>query len=137
MLQWAGLSALSFFVNLGLTTLLHEAAGVSAKIAFAVSLCVVFLMNFVLLRYVIYAATAMTFRKQFAAFFLSSIGFRGVEYALFYLLLEAMGSERYQWAIVTVQVASFFMKFFFYRAIVFRRRRPSHTSEGCALVEKP
>jgi putative flippase GtrA len=118
--RFAIMSALSFATNLGITTGLHEGAGVAPQISFAVALVTVFLMNFAGLRWWIFAGTRRPLGSQFAAFGLSSLAFRGLEYGVFLVLLLLLGVD-YRVSVVVVLVTSMVAKYAFYDSWLFSR----------------
>jgi putative flippase GtrA len=115
------LSGISFSINLGLTSGLHELAKVKEEIAFAVALAVVLVTNFIGMRYFVYTGRQGNVIKQFVSFLLSSSGFRGLEYVLFLVLHTWLGLA-YRLAIIATLATTFVTKFFFYGAVVFSRR---------------
>lgn len=112
------LGLVSFTLNLGLSALLHEVLGASEELSFGISLAVVFVVNFLACRYIIFDASGSNLVRQLTAFTLSSLAFRGTEYAAF-LLLHSLIGIHYLIAIITVLGISMISKFFFYRSAVF------------------
>jgi putative flippase GtrA len=112
------LGLVSFTLNLGLSALLHEVLGASEELSFGISLAVVFAVNFLACRYIIFDAAGGNLVQQLTAFTLSSLAFRGMEYIAF-LLLHSLIGIHYLIAIITVLGVSMISKFFFYRSTVF------------------
>ena len=122
MVRFAALAGLSFVTNLGLTALLHEVCCLPEEAAFGIALLTVFAMNFLACRYVVFEGREDRPAPQLALFTLSSAGFRGAEYLAFLLVHSWLGTP-YLVAVTLVLGASFVVKFFFYRLVVFERRR--------------
>ncbi len=108
----------SFTLNLGLSALLHEVVRAPEELAFAVALVVVFAVNFLACRYLIFDAAGGNLYRQLVAFALSSLVFRGLEYVAF-LLLHSVAGVHYLVAIAAVLGISMIGKFLFYRGAVF------------------
>ena len=119
LLRFAGLSAVSFGANLGLTVFLHEGVGVPQRGAYATALVCVFLLNFLGLRYVVYNSRKRTAPTQLLGFLMSSLAFRGTEYAVFWVLV-GLGTGHYAMLITCIAVLSAGLKFLFLRRTVFR-----------------
>jgi len=113
-------SGASFCANLGITAALHEVLGVSPELAFAIALTFVFGMNFAGLRWWIFAGTKRPFGSQLLGFGLSSLIFRGLEYAGYLLLLRGLGVPYLAAAVATIGV-SFVAKFVVYDSWLFSR----------------
>ncbi|MDX1682660.1 MAG: hypothetical protein R3336_06040, partial [Phycisphaeraceae bacterium] len=105
---------------LGLTAALHEGLGASEEVAFAVALALVFVINFLVLRYFVYPGQTAPLGRQMAETLAASIGFRIGEYLAF-LLFHTGFDLPYLPVAAGVLVASFLMKFGFYRQVIFRR----------------
>ncbi len=112
------LGVASFSLNLGLSALLHEMIGASTELSFGISLTVVFIVNFLACRYLIFDAAGGNPLRQLIAFALSSLVFRGMEYVAFLLLHTVIGIH-YLAAITAVLGVSAISKFLFYRGAVF------------------
>jgi putative flippase GtrA len=113
-------SGISFCLNVGITATLREAFGVSPEIAFAVALVTVFVINFIGLRWWVFAGTERALAKQFAAFVLSSLCFRGLEYCAYLVLLRAFDVP-YLIAVVATIGVSFVVKYVVYGSWLFSR----------------
>jgi len=112
-------TALSFVLNLGLTSLMHEVMLLSEELSFGIALIVVMVNNFVMLRYYVFTAREQRILTQATAYVASSIGFRGAEYALFIIMHQAMGVH-YLASVSVALVISFVSKFVLDRAMEFR-----------------
>lgn len=117
--RFVQVSGLSFVVNIGLTVFLHEVCLLAEEIAYAVALVVVFLMNFFLLRHYIYEGAQGPLVQQFAAFGVSSLGFRAGEYVMFLALHSGVGLD-YRAVVIGISLVSSCAKFLFY-GFVFRK----------------
>lgn len=113
---WGGIVAA--LTNLAVTAVAHEYVGLTVAMAYVTGFAVVLVLSFVLCRYTVFRATTENFGRQFAKFALSSLLFRGLEFSVCFALYQ-YGGMHYFLALLSVQVASFFIKFFYYRAIVF------------------
>lgn len=119
-LRYLVFSGVSFCLNLGTTATLHEAFGVAPEVAFAIALVLVFIVNFIGLRWWIFAGTERPLGSQFVAFGLSSLVFRALEYAGYLVLLRALGLPYLIAAIATIGV-SFVAKYIVYDTWLFSR----------------
>jgi putative flippase GtrA len=98
---------------------LHEELMWSEESSFATSLVVVFLLNFLSCRLLVFDAKGLGWRGQMLRFGIASMVARGWEFAIFVLLQRSAWRLPIQWAVATVLVVSFVAKFFFYRRWVF------------------
>ena len=120
-LRFGALSIASFSINLGLTIGLHEGLGISAAAAFAIAIAVVYVLNFVGMRFFVFpqkAKSGQSVIKQATAFLITSALFRVFDYGAF-LLLNGVFGVYYIGTIVLVSGISFVTKFLFYRRWVF------------------
>jgi putative flippase GtrA len=118
LLRFGGTGGVSFAINVGLTAFLCEIVGVSKENAFAISLAVVFTINFIACRYFVFEGRTGNPQKQLLVYLLSSLFFRGAEY-LGFLLVHSVLDLPYIPAIFTVLLISFLLKFSFYKMVVF------------------
>lgn len=121
LLRFGMTSGLSFFLTMGLTVLLHEVLGWDERVAFAVVLAVVFLVNFTLLKLFVFRDSAGSLVRQLVSVAAASLTFRTGEYIAFLIALSVLAIP-YVWAMLFVLVASFVGKFFLYGR-VFRSGR--------------
>jgi len=112
---------IGFGVNLFTTTFLHEVFFVSVRIAYAAGLIVAILTNFYFCRNLVFQSDGNP-RHQLIVFVFSSFLFRGLEYGAF-LLQEITIELHYMVAIIIIHATSFFIKFFYYKLLVFTRER--------------
>jgi putative flippase GtrA len=119
-LKYLLMSGVSLGINLGLTALLHELGGIREEFAFAISIGVVLVTNFLGLRYFVFPGQRGRIVGQFVLFVLSCSGFRASEYAAFLALHTWMGMA-YPVSIFLILLASFLMKFFYYGAVIFSK----------------
>jgi putative flippase GtrA len=122
---YLAVSALSFVINIGLTSLLHEAVSLKPMWAFGISLTVLFCINFTLMRYWVYRKHLRpgTLRRQFVATMVTSGGFRLTEW-LFFVALNEFLKIYYLPAMLIVMGTSFLLKFFVYDKLIFGKTRP-------------
>ena len=111
---------ISLPANLVVTTALHEAAGLPVEWSAAAGFVVAMTIGFLFCRYSVFDGRDGDPGRQFAAYALSSAVFRGLEYGAFVALFRIAGVQ-YIAAIVVVQVVSFFVKFAYYKLVVFAR----------------
>lgn len=114
---WIG-GLFAMLANMGVTTGLHELAGIRVEIAYASGFAVVMLISFLICRHAVFQATDQPVLPQFVKFISAALVFRGAELAATIALFHA-AELHYFVALVSVQVTSFLIKFFFYRAAVF------------------
>lgn len=126
LLRFGALGVASFFANLGITVALHDLLGTSAEAAYAVALCTVMIMNFLLCRYFVFDARGGSLKAQALQFLAGACLFRGAEYIGFLLLHSLLGVQ-YVITIVVVQVLAFLGKFAFFSRGAFRV--PGETTE--------
>lgn len=133
-LRYAGLSVLSFGVNLSLVVILHEWAGLASYLAVAIAMALVTVMNFCTIRLLVFDRTAKAgrWRAQFAGYLASTAGFRAAEYLAF-LLLCGLLLLPYLPAYAGVLACSVVGKFLFLRGYVFAGSPKSAGRPGVAL----
>ena len=118
LVRFLQVGAVSFFLGLSITAGLHELAGLSEELAYAIALVCVFATNFVLLRSWTYDGRGRSVRSQLGRFFVASVIFRGSEYVGF-LLVHSLLDVHYLIAIVGVEGTASLAKFAVYRRLVF------------------
>ena len=96
-LRFVLLGAISFTTNLGITAGLHELAGVSPDVAFAVGLATVFVLNFAAMRWWVFPESGRGVARQLGGFAMMSVIFRSSEFLVF-LLLRHVGDTYYLFA---------------------------------------
>jgi len=118
--RYLAASGISFGVNIGMTAGLHELFGVAPEIAFAVALATVFVLNFAAMRWWIFAGTQRRLIPQLLGFGAASVGFRGFEYAAWWMLYRGLGVPYLGAAIAAIGV-SFVAKYVVYDSWLFAR----------------
>lgn len=118
-----GLSVVSFALLLGVTSLLHEAAGWRAGNAYSAALALVLVVNFLVMRYRIYRSREGAWR-QLAVFVGASLGFRLLERLAFAGLHGGLGLQ-YQAAVVLISCVFTGLKYMAYGKWIFRSGAPS------------
>ncbi len=116
--RFLGLSGVSFTTNVGLTVLLKEKVGLAPEAALAIAIVVVFCINFLACRYVVFDARKQDFRRQLLLFAMASGGFRGAEYVAFVVCHRLLGIH-YVVALVGILVTAMMAKFLFYQRVIF------------------
>ena len=128
LIRFGALGGTTFATNISLTAFLHQGLGLSAEVAFALSLGTVLIISFFACRYWIFkTGSERDPRHQALLFFLSTLAFRGAEY-LGFLLLHTVFGIHYLTAVAAILITTFFAKFFYYRDAVFDSVAGSITS---------
>ncbi len=117
LVRFGMLSVASAVVTLGLPILLHEQFGTDPRVAVAVAYLCAFAGNFVVMRFFVFRHSGNA-AASLGRFAVSSLVFRGAEYAAFLLLFRA-GMVYYLAQFIVVGV-SFGVKFLTMRHIVFK-----------------
>ncbi len=110
------LSGISFVLNLGLTIVLHEVIGWAEEAAYATSLGVVLVVNFILCRTFVFNAAAGSLRRQALGYLGGTIIFRSLEYVCF-LGIHSGFDVDYRLTVIAVSVVAMVVKFFVYRVL--------------------
>jgi len=121
-LRFVLLGAISFTTNLGITAGLHELAGISPDMSFAVGLVTVFVLNFATMRWWVFPDSGLSLARQLAGFAMTSVGFRSSEFLVF-LLLRHVGGTYYLLAAGVTLCISMVVKYFVYGSWLFARGR--------------
>ena len=121
------LSGVSFGLNFGLTVGLAQIAGLPPPTAFAIALGTVFVVNFLLMRFYVYRASAASLWGQLVRYVPSAFLFRFAEQRVF-AWVHAQDWLPYQLAVIGVLGASTVVKFFYWGAVVFVRPRRAEPS---------
>jgi putative flippase GtrA len=124
------LGGMSACVTVGGPALLHEVGHVPVNIAYRSALIAAIFLNFFMMRHVIMPTDDPRWGRQLIAFALSSVIWRGMEYASFEFLHARFAIH---YTLLIVGIAGFFtvLKFVYYRLTVFAPKRPS------AVVDSP
>jgi putative flippase GtrA len=125
-LRFIATGALSVSVGFSTTVLLREGFGLTPQIAGAGGLLASLLLNFLTVRSFVFARTGPA-GGEFLRYVLTSLGFRGVEYCAYLLLLDQLGLP-YPVAYMAVVSCSVVLKFLVYRSFVFRS--PARANEA-------
>lgn len=114
-------AALSFSGTLAITFVTTAWLRLPEELSFAISLIVMFFVNFSYLRWVVFRATGTKWLSQLRKFFMTSIGFRCAEYVAFLILLDIF-HVHYLLSVVGVLGVSFLIKFQVFDKHVFHTR---------------
>ena len=114
-------AAVSFSGTLTITYVTTEWLQFPEKLSFAISLFVIFFVNFSYLRWVVFRATETKWLSQLRNFFMASIGFRCAEYIAFLILLDIF-HVHYLLSVASVLSVSFLIKFQIFDKHVFPTR---------------
>ncbi len=117
-LRYGFSGVLSLPANLAVTVLLHEVFGLMVEAAAACGFIAALVVGFAMCRYVVFDASAGNPVRQFTAYAVSSVFFRGIEYAAF-VLLYRYAEVHYVVSMVVVVGVSFIVKFAYYKLVVF------------------
>jgi putative flippase GtrA len=134
--RYALASAVSCCLVLGLSAALHELVGLAETVAVALALVLAFAVNFTLLRRWVFPGQVASVGRQAAETAIASIGFRGLEYAVFLGLHLGLDID-YLIATAASLCLSAGGKFAVYRQLVFNRDRGSARSEAGAEPLSP
>jgi putative flippase GtrA len=115
--RYAALGAASFVINLGLAATFHEILALAEWLAVALSLSIVFVINFVAAKFVVFKSQG-NWKRELPNFLVSSLLSRVFEYVIF-LILFGVFSINYLFAIMISQILSFVLKYFVYKRYVF------------------
>jgi len=115
---WCIASAISFMVVFGLTVFGHEVARLGEEVSLAIAITVGMVINFLVQRYAVFGATSVPITRQFPAFLVNTLGFRGTEYLLFCLFHTWLGFH-YQMVLLSIQLIGFVLKFVVSRMVIF------------------
>jgi putative flippase GtrA len=116
------MSFIAMVVNFTVSIGGHKILGMSPNLSYALALVFVSTTTFFMCRYFVYRTAAHHAPiKQYGKFILSTISFRGCEYAVFWILFNIVGIW-YLWAIIIVAITSTIIKFFFYDAFIFGQK---------------
>ena len=119
LLRFGSGAALSFGSIMVITFVAREWANLSEQLAFAISLILVFFINFATLRWIIFRSTRVPVKKQMRGFLLATVGFRVIEYLAFLVLLSVLNLN-YLVVVALVLVVSFAAKFEYFNRKIFR-----------------
>lgn len=114
------LSVLSVFLTLSVTITAHEVLTFTEEVSYCLALVVVFLVNFLGMRYFVYPKNnhKKHLVRQFLEFLITSFLFRSIEFLLFIVIHSWFGIN-YLIAIMLVMIVSIIGKFIFYKYTVF------------------
>jgi putative flippase GtrA len=129
--KFFGLGAVSFTTNVGLTILLTEKMRMAPEAALAISMVVVFTMNFLANRYFVFDARSQEFHHQLVLFAIASGCFRAAEYLSFVICHRLLGIQ-YIAALVGILIVSMMVKFVVYQRVVFHGRAMTGRRNGAA-----
>ena len=113
------INSVNFFGNLFLVVFFKEQLDISAEAAYAMMIIVLFCVNFLLFRYVVYKSRKMGFQKQFLRYFVATVAIRVVEYLAFAKIVKMV--DDYKVAVVIVTVVATTLRFIFYKYTVFKK----------------
>lgn len=116
--RFCGLAGVGFLLNISLAFLNHEIIGIDEKSSVALALAMVFIINFILNRYVVFQSREKSIKQQLLYFFISSATFRCFEFLLFYMIFTFVYGQ-YLLVYIGVLAISFCIKYFFLKAYIF------------------
>ena len=114
-------ATVSFLLNVALTAVFTELGGLSPDSSFAITLLIVFLLNFVVTRYWVFGDRVKdsSLSLQFTRCTFVSISFRLLEWTIFYLLVDRL-ELNYLTILISILSISFVAKSLIYERIVFK-----------------
>jgi putative flippase GtrA len=119
LLRFGSGAVVSFTGTLAVTFVTTEWLGVREEFSFAIAVVVMFFVNFLYLRYVVFLSAHTTWLSQMRDFLIASIGFRLAEYLAFLILLNVF-HVYYLLSVVCVLGISFLVKFQLFDKHVFK-----------------
>lgn len=111
------MTLVSASLTLGLPPLFHEVLGLGEELAVALALGTAFAVNFFTVRIVVFRSFGNP-ASEFLRYAITNASFRVSEYFLF-IIFHLIFDMYYILALVIILLASFVIKFFFYRTFVF------------------
>lgn len=112
-------TVISAILSLSFPIIFHEFMGIIEEQSVALSLCIVFIINFFVIRHYVFRSETPIFPELFK-FFTTSIGFRIAEYLLFLYAFKIIGLN-YILALIITLTISFSVKFVVQRSFVFNK----------------
>jgi len=119
-------SSATFSLNVGLTFLFVDVCGLMEPAGFALTLTIVFFVNFASLRYYVYGENKISgqLKAQLRQCLIVAISFRIAEWVLFTVAVEGFAAN-YIVTVVLVQIISAIFKFAVYDQWIFKpKTRP-------------
>src|SRR5262249_3955566 len=112
-IRFVMLTGSSFLLNVGTTVFLSEVVRLPSEVSFLIALVIVFVANFLCLRYWVYGGgeQVLGFWNQLGSFLASSLSFRAAEYTAF-LVFHTLFRLNYLLVLLTVLVASSVAKYY-------------------------
>lgn len=121
LVRFGGVSALSMLINVGGSWLLYDRFGWSPEAAYALSLVVVFAVNFTLFRFWVFKSHGSHAGRQLAAYLTSAVAFRVGEYLAFLGLHTGLDLPPLP-SILAISVVATALKFLVFNGRVFKAR---------------
>ena len=103
------LSLVNFFGMLYGTVFAIERLGMGKRNAYALTIVVLFLVNFLLFRHVVYRSKQTAMSKQFVGYVVVSIGVAIMEFTMFSRIYNEIGD--YRQAVITVTLLATLVRF--------------------------
>ena len=112
--------AVGFLANISVTAIMKDSLGLPIEAAYLAGYLSALIIGFMICRHIIFKSATHSAGKQLVLFLVSSIFFRGAEYGVSLFLYKKLGMH-YLCALAIVTCAAFFLKFLYYRTVVFRK----------------
>lgn len=112
-------NSVNFFGNIFLVVFFKEQLDISAEAAYALTMLVLFCVNFLLFRYIVYKSKRLGLQKQFFMYFVTTVLIRVIEFLAF-AKVTGMVSD-YKLAVIIVTIGATALRFIFYRYTVFKK----------------
>ena len=113
------INSVNFIGNIFLVVFFKEKLDISPQSAYAMMIIVLFCVNFLLFRYVVYKSRKMGFQKQFLRYFVATVAIRVIEFLAFAKVENLV--DDYRLAVVIVTIGATTLRFIFYKYTVFKK----------------
>lgn len=118
--RFAAASIAAFSGNIALTQFLHDVLTIPVTIAIPIAMTVMIVVNFAMLRLIVFRTTAGAWLPELGGYIASIIGFRAMEYVSFIAAHGFIGLP-YLPTYSAILVTSMACKFLFLRSVLFAR----------------
>jgi putative flippase GtrA len=134
LLRFGGVSGISFVLNVGGFSLLHDLLNVRYEIAYAVSLLLVFVVNFFLFRFWVFKTDEKRpAGRQVLEYLVAAVSFRVTEYGMLLLLMSRLQVPATA-AVIGISIVATLLKFFVFNGRVFKTGATSTSQPAHRLL---
>ena len=113
------LSLVNFCGMLYGTIYAREQLGMAERNAYALAIVVLFFVNFILFRHIVYKSKQKAVSKQFTGYTFVTVGISILEFMTFSRIYDKVGD--YRQAVIVVTLCATFVRFVFFNYMVFKR----------------